>query len=330
MKKIVLVLVLYLFWDGPANSKIIKLECPTSHVHKPLTIELDTEKKMADKYPYIINSKNEIEFSFWLPSVNKIKKNGLDTLTGWFVKIDPKSLNWVYKTIDGITGPEISEMQKNNNFGFNKINNRGMIQSKLFPTKCISPGEKHNSNLLAQVTPEGSVTSYPLENYKVGDSLLEDAEISMIEEQKKFSQFKGRKFYNVAFELSPNESEYQYMDVYIKSGDTKYTIQSLSMVKNMNVNKCLEHQEYMKIKLDEKFSKHFFYAGQMPHDLDKSGKSIVYGKNYAFRDGNLTLNCRAWADEFKKKYKGEAPIEDAFVFTISSSDFIQWQTMGMK
>ena len=40
--------------------------------------------------------------------MNKIKKNGLDTLTGWFVKIDPKSLNWVYKTIDGITGPEIS------------------------------------------------------------------------------------------------------------------------------------------------------------------------------------------------------------------------------
>ena len=48
MKKIVLVLVLYLFWDGPANSKIIKLECPTSHVHKSLTIELDTEKKMAE------------------------------------------------------------------------------------------------------------------------------------------------------------------------------------------------------------------------------------------------------------------------------------------
>ena len=294
MKKIFIIIIFNILFLNNSFSKIIDLTCPTQK-GGPWTFNIDTDKKMVGKYEYKLNPNNELEFNFWVPS--QIDKN---KFAGFFVKIDLEKDTYIYKVLDEVKKNQIRVILRkieNNQFYFDDIK-QGIAQQELRPVKCQNLKGKSE---VQKTTDNKRIEDYELEFYKIGDSLLDIADESLILEAKKISNFQNRKYFDVTFEI--DSALYDHATFYIRSGDLNYEILAIALGKEMNLGQCFENKKEITIKWKEKFSEQYFITGKKPIEIDQSGKSITYTEQFTFYDNAVArVSCRDWSKKIKKDW----------------------------
>lgn len=294
MKKIFIIIIFNILFLNNSFSKIIDLTCPTQK-GGPWTFNIDTEKKMVGKYEYKLNPNNEIEFNFAVPSQKDANKFAV-----FFVKIDLEKDTYIFKVLDEVKKNQLRVMIRkidNNQFYFDDIK-EGIVQQELNPVKCQNLKDKSE---VQKTTDNKRIEDYELEFYKIGDSLLDIADESLILEAKKISNFQNRKYFDVTFEI--DSALYDHATFYIRSGDLNYEILAIALGKEMNLGQCLENKKEITIKWKEKFSEQYFITGKKPIEIDQTGKSITYTEQFTFYDNAVArVSCRDWSKKIKKDW----------------------------
>ena len=294
MKKIFIIIIFNILFLNNSFSKIIDLTCPTQK-GGPWTFNIDTDKKMVGKYEYKLNSNNEIEFNFAVPSQKDANK-----FVVFFVKINLEKNTYIFKVLDEVKKNQLRVIIRkidNNQFYFDNIK-QGIAQQELRPVKCqILKGKSE----VQKPTDNKKIEDYELEFYKIGDSLLDIADESLILEAKKISNFQNRKYFDVTFEI--DSALYDHATFYIRSGDLNYRILAIAFGKEMNLGQCLENKKEITIKWKEKFSEQYFITGKKPIEIDQTGKSITYTDQFTFYDNAVArVSCRDWSKKIKKDW----------------------------
>ena len=318
MKKLIIIIISSFLFMNNLFSEIINLKCPT-RTGSLIPYVIDTEKKMVGRYPYKLNLSNEVEFNFW----NQSKEdNGL--FFGSFVKINLQDETYIMKVINKITKKQIRIMMKKdekNQLFFDDIK-EGIFQEELSPIKCQNL-QKIDTN--QDTVSKKSIKDFSLEFYKIGDSLLDVANESLILEAKKFSEFKNRQYYEVNFEI--DSDLYDHVQFYLRSGDKNYTILAVAFIKEMSLNQCLVRKAQLNIEWNKKFSKQYFITDKKPIEWDKTGKSITDTDQYTFYDSSIArISCRDWSEKMKKDYD----YGDDLRVSYESADITSWMKNGYR
>ena len=294
MKKIFIIIIFNILFLNNSFSKIIDLTCPTQK-GGPWTFNIDTDKKMVGKYEYKLNPNNEIEFNFAVPSQKDANKFAV-----FFVKINLKKDTYIFKVLDEVKKNQLRVIMRkidNDQFYFDDIK-QGIVQQELRPVKCQNLKGKSE---VQKTTDNKRIEDYELEFYKIGDSLLDIADESLILEAKKISNFQNRKYFDVTFEI--DSALYDHATFYIRSGDLNYEILAIALGKEMNLGQCLENKKEITIKWKEKFSEQYFITGKKPIEIDQTGKSITYTEQFTFYDNAVArVSCRDWSKKIKKDW----------------------------
>lgn len=294
MKKIFIIIIFNILFLNNSFSKIIDLTCPTQK-GGPWTFNIDTEKKMVGKYEYKLNPNNEIEFNFAVPSQKDANKFAV-----FFVKINLEKDTYIFKVLDEVKKNQLRVIMRkidNDQFYFDDIK-QGIVQQELRPVKCQNLKGKSE---VQKTTDNKRIEDYELEFYKIGDSLLDIADESLILEAKKISNFQNRKYFDVTFEI--DSALYDHATFYIRSGDLNYEILAIALGKEMNLGQCLENKKEITIKWKEKFSEQYFITGKKPIEIDQTGKSITYTEQFTFYDNAVArVSCRDWSKKIKKDW----------------------------
>ena len=294
MKKIFIIIIFNILFLNNSFSKIIDLTCPTQK-GGPWTFNIDTEKKMVGKYEYKLNPNNEVEFNFAVPSQKDANKFAV-----FFVKINLEKDTYIFKVLDEVKKNQLRVIMRkidNDQFYFDDIK-QGIVQQELRPVKCQNLKGKSE---VQKTTDNKRIEDYELEFYKIGDSLLDIADVSLILEAKKISNFQNRKYFDVTFEI--DSALYDHATFYIRSGDLNYEILAIALGKEMNLGQCLENKKEITIKWKEKFSEQYFITGKKPIEIDQTGKSITYTEQFTFYDNAVArVSCRDWSKKIKKDW----------------------------
>jgi hypothetical protein len=294
MKKIFIIIIFNILFLNNSFSKIIDLTCPTQK-GGPWTFNIDTDKKMVGKYEYKLNPNNEIEFNFAVPSQKDANKFAV-----FFVKINLEKDTYIFKVLDEVKKNQLRVIMRkidNDQFYFDDIK-QGIVQQELRPVKCQNLKGKSE---VQKTTDNKRIEDYELEFYKIGDSLLDIADVSLILEAKKISNFQNRKYFDVTFEI--DSALYDHATFYIRSGDLNYEILAIALGKEMNLGQCLENKKEITIKWKEKFSEQYFITGKKPIEIDQTGKSITYTEQFTFYDNAVArVSCRDWSKKIKKDW----------------------------
>ena len=294
MKKIFIIIIFNILFLNNSFSKIIDLTCPTQK-GGPWTFNIDTDKKMVGKYEYKLNPNNEVEFNFAVPSQKDANKFAV-----FFVKINLEKDTYIFKVLDEVKKNQLRVIMRkidNDQFYFDDIK-QGIVQQELRPVKCQNLKGKSE---VQKTTDNKRIEDYELEFYKIGDSLLDIADESLILEAKKISNFQNRKYFDVTFEI--DSALYDHATFYIRSGDLNYEILAIALGKEMNLGQCLENKKEITIKWKEKFSEQYFMTGKKPIEIDQTGKSITYTEQFTFYDNAVArVSCRDWSKKIKKDW----------------------------
>ena len=149
------------------------------------------------------------------------------------------------------------------------------------------------------------IRDFQIEGMSVGDSLLEYMTVSEIENSKR-NYFKNKRKYYVVAKFDGLEN-YQVVDIYLKSGDSKYIIRTLGgKIEFKNKDKCLSKKKEISIFMEELFVNIKKNEVVTPHDHDKSKKSKVYASIFEFgkgkyNDPHVRVECSFFTKKFKKK-----------------------------
>ena len=320
MKKIFIILVFNFFFLNNSLSKIIELNCPTTH-GTPILFDIDTDKKTVyKKYKYKFNPNKEIEFNFAVPSQKDQSK-----FTVFFVKINLENETYVMKVLDEVSKPQIRVMMRkidNDQLYFDDIK-EGIVQQELAPVKCQNLNSKGD---IQKSTNNKKIEEYDLEQFKIGDSLLEAADESFILDAiEKTSYFKDRKYYDVTFEM--DSTLYDYANFYVKSGDLEYKILAIFFIKEMNLGQCLNQKKKLAKEWKSKFGDLYFISDKAPITTDDTGKSMTYVDQFIFPDNAVArITCNDWSKEVKKEYDHKDDLRVSF----ESAEITKWMTNGYK
>ena len=318
MKKIFIIIIFNILFLNNSFSKIIDLTCPTQK-GGPWTFNIDTDKKMVGKYEYKLNPNNEIEFNFAVPSQKDTNKFAV-----FFVKINLEKNTYIFKVLDEVKKNQLRVMMRkidSDQFYFDDIK-KGIVQQELTPVKCESINSQNDTK---KTTNNKRIEDYDLEFYKIGDSLLEVADESLILESKKVSNLQNRKYFDVTFKI--DSALYEYATFYIKSGDLNYEILAIAFGKETNLGLCLEKKKKITKQWKEKFSDQYFITGKKPLEIDLTGKSITYTDQFTFYDNAVArVSCRTWSKKMKKDYD----YGDDLRVSYESAEITDWMKKGYK
>ena len=199
---------------------------------------------------------------------------------------------------------------------------QGIVQQELTPVKCESINSQNDTK---KTTNNKRIEDYDLEFYKIGDSLLEVADESLILESKKVSNLQNRKYFDVTFKI--DSALYEYATFYIKSGDLNYEILAIAFGKETNLGLCLEEKKKITKQWKEKFSDQYFITGKKPLEIDLTGKSITYTDQFTFYDNAVArVSCRTWSKKMKKDYD----YGDDLRVSYESAEITDWMKKGYK
>jgi hypothetical protein len=272
---------------------------------------------MVGKYEYKLNPNNEIEFNFVVPS-----QKDTNIFAVFFVKINLEKNTYIFKVLDEVKKNQSREMMRkidSDQFYFDDIK-QGIVQQELTPVKCESINSQNDAK---KTTNNKRIEDYDLEFYKIGDSLLEVADESLILESKKVSNLQNRKYFDVTFKI--DSALYEYATFYIKSGDLNYEILAIAFGKETNLGLCLEEKKKITKQWKEKFSDQYFITGKKPLEIDLTGKSITYTDQFTFYDNAVArVSCRTWSKKMKKDYDYGNDLRVSY----ESGEITKWMVNG--
>ena len=167
------------------------------------------------------------------------------------------------------------------------------------------------------------ITDFEIEGISVGDSLLDHLSEKEIIQNKR-NYFKGkRKYYVVG--IYENLKTYEMVDIYLKTDDKKYIIQTLGGMIEVSFEECMKQKEIIKKEFDQIFSNLKSKTFVSPHEYDKTGDSKQYQQVYFFgsgskRDNHIRIECTKWSE----KIKLEEGFTDGLNIVVMTTDILDW------
>ena len=172
-------------------------------------------------------------------------------------------------------------------------------------------------------TRANDIRDFQIEGLSIGNSLLDFMSEDEIINNKK-NYFKGkRKYYVVGY--NKNLKQYQGVDIYLKSGDSKYIIRTIGGMLIINLKECLKKKEIVKKEFDQIFSSLISQEHIRSHEYDKTDNSKQYQNVYYFgegsdRDNHIRVECDNWS----KKIKQELGWQDGLNVVAMTTEILDW------
>ena len=152
-------------------------------------------------------------------------------------------------------------------------------------------------------TKADDIRDFAIEGMSIGDSLLNFLSENEIENLRR-NYTQGKDYYVVG--IDDKQSIYQTTDVYLKTGDTNYTIRTLGgMIFYDNLDNCLKKKS--EISKDIQFLFPNIKAEEIngPHSFDPSGKSKMYQSQFVLNElkDHVRIDCVTWSEKLQKEKK---------------------------
>lgn len=146
------------------------------------------------------------------------------------------------------------------------------------------------------------IKQYTIEGMSIGDSALDFySENELLKNQQNWFRQKSVK----ASEFLGVGGTYNDIQLMYKKKDSAYTIEGISALIYMNINKCENSLDEESLKISSSFGsdlKKDYGKRKVKHSYDKSGKSFVIEKKYKFSNNDqLIIACYYWSDKIKNK-----------------------------
>ena len=156
--------------------------------------------------------------------------------------------------------------------------------------------------LLINLNVFADIKQYEINGMSIGDSALNFySEDELLKNQQNWFRQKSVK----ASEFLEVGGVYNDIQLMYKKKDSAYTIEGISALIYMDVNKCENSLEEEALKISSSFGsdlKKDYGKRKIKHNYDKSGKSFVIDKRYKFSNNDeLIIACYYWSDKIKNK-----------------------------
>tara|TARA_B100000674_G_scaffold416156_1_gene365672 strand:- start:704 stop:1306 length:603 start_codon:yes stop_codon:yes gene_type:complete len=183
-------------------------------------------------------------------------------------------------------------------------------------------------------TKADDIRDFQIEGISIGDSLLNYHSKEII---KGYTRDDIKGMFSIAsipssdFKGSLSEKKYEdydSIDFYFKTTDKKFKIQAIGAIIFFpnKLKKCkIKKNEIVKSLEDAMDIK--FLTGKLPHQLDKSGKSIQYQSVKLYKNrSNIRVECYYWTKKMQKKYS----VKNLLQVSLISSEVQKWVDGGYK
>ena len=156
-----------------------------------------------------------------------------------------------------------------------------------------------NISLIADSQGGRQIAGYDIEDFRLGDSLLDKYSESFIEDHIIDIDYLDTSY--IVFYITDQDKKMYYdnIQIILKSKDKDYLIHGISAQKNMNFNSCMTDMR----NIDEELNSIFVnaqrkYFEEVEHIADTSGKSYESGALYLLRSGDaVSVQCQNWSDK---------------------------------
>ena len=170
------------------------------------------------------------------------------------------------------------------------------------------------------------ISDFQIEGISIGDSLLNYMTIKEIKLSKR-NYLKNKKYYVVGY--NKDLKTYSQVDIYLKKGDNKYIVKTLSGTIFMQLNECLGEKK----KIVNELSEIFLNASEktynkVPHSYDKTGKSLQYQTGFLLKNSNDDDHIRVECTDWSNKFTTENGWTDNLSVSAFSKEILNWFKMG--
>ena len=172
------------------------------------------------------------------------------------------------------------------------------------------------------------INDFDIEGFSIGTSLLNFMTEKEIKASKKYYEKNGypknKRYYTVGYDKL---EIYEGLDIYLKRGDNKYIIRTISGFLFINKNKCLLKKAEIVGELRSIFSntKEVTYE-DVPHSYDLTGETKQFQTAFLIENDELKdhirVECTDWSKKLEKKWADNLSVA-AF-----SSEVLKWMADG--
>ena len=146
------------------------------------------------------------------------------------------------------------------------------------------------------------IRDFQIEGMSVGDSLLDYYNEDKIKKAMKSAYFyPDKKFLDIFIELS-NSSNYEWLQITLKSKDKNYKIYSLTgqLDYSSNIKDCYKKKKEIVKSIKSSFGNNVATkSGIIKHNIDKTGKSKVDSTDFLLNGGAIQVQCFDWSNIMK-------------------------------
>ena len=170
-------------------------------------------------------------------------------------------------------------------------------------------------------TKADDISEFQIEGMSLGESLLKHFEDKKIKKNiedgiKYYGRYYKNDFVDVGF--TKKESEYEFLQITVKSKDANYTIYAIAgtnYYKN-NIKDCYPEMKRTAQEIKNIFSSKIkAKKDNRKHWADKTGKSKFKSLNFDLDGGEIQVACFDWGKKFEKKHT------DSLMISIKSNEF---------
>ena len=181
-------------------------------------------------------------------------------------------------------------------------------------------------------TKADDIRDFEIEGMSIGDSALDYLTVKEINEnlfKNYFKNGKKRKYYVTGYF---NSNKYDQIEIYIKTGDKKYTIKAITGFKDIkNLKTCITRRNEITDEIKNLFKniEPIFYD-DIPHSFDKSGKSKQYQAGFLLKNDpqkdQIRIECTIWSNKMKTKNQ----FMDTLGISVFSTETLMWVENGYQ
>ena len=151
-------------------------------------------------------------------------------------------------------------------------------------------------------TKADDIRDFQIEGMSVGDSLLDYYNEDKIKKAMKSAYFyPDKKFLDIFIELS-NSSNYEWLQISLKSKDKNYKIYTLTgqLDYSSNIKDCYKKKKEIVKSIKSSFGNNVATkSGIIKHNIDKTGKSKVDSTDFLLNGGAIQVQCFDWSKKMK-------------------------------
>jgi len=152
------------------------------------------------------------------------------------------------------------------------------------------------------LTKADDIRDFQIKGMSVGDSLLDYYNEDKIKKAMKSAYFyPDKKFLDIFIELS-NSSNYEWLQITLKSKDKNYKIYSVTgqLDYSSNIKDCYKKKKEIVKSIKSSFGNNVeTKSGTIKHNIDKTGKSKIDSTDFFLNGGIIQVQCFDWSKKMK-------------------------------